>query len=55
MEVLDLASRSYGAPDLPVVIVLHGLLGDGSNLVSLAKALEDSYQVFLLDLAVEGE
>ncbi len=36
------------------LIILHGLFGSGSNWLSIAKALANDYQIYLLDLRNHG-
>jgi pimeloyl-ACP methyl ester carboxylesterase len=38
----------------PALVILHGLLGSGENWVSIAKQLQDSFRVFLLDQRNHG-
>ena len=38
----------------PAVLLLHGLFGAGGNLGGLARALQDHYEVFSLDLPNHG-
>ena len=38
----------------PVVIILHGLFGEGKNWLSIAKAISNSFEVHLLDQRNHG-
>ena len=38
----------------PPVVLLHGLFGAGGNLVALARALQDSFEVYSVDLPNHG-
>lgn len=39
----------------PPVVLLHGLFGSGNNLGALARALQDSFSVYSLDLPNHGD
>ena len=50
---MQLSYTAYGTTG-PAVVFLHGLMGRGRNFLSAAKALEDEYRCFLVDLPNHG-
>lgn len=50
--MLKLYSKSYGAGD--PVLILHGLFGMGDNWRTIARRMEEQYQVILVDLRNHG-
>lgn len=46
--------QSFGARDLPNVLILHGLLGSSDNWVPVAKALQNKFHCILPDLRNHG-
>ena len=51
--MIDLFYRKYGK-NKPALIILHGLYGSSDNWVSIAKLLQNDFEVFLLDLRNHG-
>ncbi|MFO7575823.1 MAG: alpha/beta fold hydrolase [Bacteroidales bacterium] len=49
---MDLFYRKYG--EGPPLIILHGLYGDSSNWVTIARHLEKNYTVFVPDMRNHG-
>jgi esterase len=49
--MLHIKSLGEGKP----IVLIHGLLGMGDNLLALAKALSPRYRVLLVDLAYHGK
>ncbi len=50
---MDLYYKKIGKKG-PVILILHGLFGNGKNWYSIAKYLSKSYQVYSLDLRNHG-
>ncbi len=50
---MKLACRKYG--EGPPLIILHGLYGSSDNWVTIAKALSESFTVYLPDLRNHGQ
>lgn len=46
---------TYGAPDLPKLLMIHGLFGQGRNWAGPAKALSDIRHVTTVDLRNHGQ
>lgn len=53
-EPLPLFVRELGAPDAPVLVILHGLLGTGDNWQTLAKSYAQTHRVLLVDARNHG-
>lgn len=51
-EAVELACSETGSG--PAVVLVHGLMGNGRNLLPLAKALADQYRVLTPDLRNHG-
>jgi len=49
---MDLFYRKYG--EGPPLIILHGLYGDSSNWITIARQLEKNYTVFVPDMRNHG-
>lgn len=52
---LSLAFDSYGDPDAPVVVLLHGLGGSRSSWDGITESLAETYAVYVLDMRGHGE
>lgn len=52
--VITLNEQTLGRDDGPVLIMLHGLYGSGSNWRSVAKPFADNYRIILPDLRNHG-
>lgn len=52
---MKLYYKSWGNPDSPVVILLHGALGSSRNWFSVAKKLSVNYFVIAVDLRNHGQ
>lgn len=48
-------SRTDGATNRPVVVLIHGLFGDLNNLAAIRRHLESEYQVVSVDLPDHGQ
>ncbi|HPQ25916.1 MAG TPA: alpha/beta fold hydrolase, partial [Gammaproteobacteria bacterium] len=53
--MLELHLRTYGSPDRPCVLLLHGLFGSSSNWGAVARQLEPHYRVLVPDLRNHGQ
>ena len=53
--MMELHFRSYGSPDRPCVLLLHGLFGSSSNWGAVARQLETQYHVLVPDLRNHGQ
>lgn len=53
--MLKLHLRTYGPPDRPCVLLLHGLFGSSSNWGAVARQLEPHYRVLVPDLRNHGQ
>lgn len=51
---MELNAKSYGSPDNPPLVVLHGLFGDLGNWAGQCQALAEDYWVWALDLRNHG-
>jgi esterase len=51
-NAMELFYRHYGSG--PAIIIVHGLYGASDNWVSIAKALSDDFEVFILDQRNHG-
>lgn len=51
---LTLEFGSFGKPENPALIILHGLLGSSRNWLSIGKDLSEFYNVFLVDQRNHG-
>lgn len=45
---------SFGTPDKPPLLILHGLLGSSRNWMSVGQTLADSFNIFAIDLRNHG-
>jgi hypothetical protein len=52
--VITLNEQTLGRDSGPVLIMLHGLYGSGSNWRSVAKPFADNYRIILPDLRNHG-
>lgn len=52
---VELAFGSFGNPDHPKLLILHGLLGSSRNWLTVGKELAKEYSVFALDLRNHGQ
>lgn len=55
MMAVELHFGSFGKPNNPPLIILHGLLGSSRNWFSAGKELAHSFNVFCLDLRNHGK
>lgn len=46
--------KRSGALNKPLVVLLHGFLGSHKDLLPLAKALKENYQILLIDIPCHG-
>lgn len=46
--------EEYGAPDAPLLVLVHGLMGDGSTVAALAERLADRFHVVTPDALGHG-
>jgi pimeloyl-ACP methyl ester carboxylesterase len=53
--MLELNTKDYGDPDLPPMVLLHGLFGAKSNWGSVARFLSETYHVVVPDLRNHGQ
>lgn len=51
----DLYSRSFGEPDRPSLLVLHGLMGSSRNWMAAARDMAEFAYVSLVDLRNHGQ
>ena len=52
---VQLHSLRFENPGAPVLVVLHGLLGSSRNWSTIARSLQDCFDVHLLDLRNHGQ
>jgi pimeloyl-ACP methyl ester carboxylesterase len=53
--MIELNTRTYGAPSLPALVMLHGLFGSAANWGSIARRLETRFRVLVPDLRNHGQ
>ena len=53
-SVLNSSEQLSASPDLPPLLLLHGLFGMGDNLAGVGRALQDHFTVYKLDLRNHG-
>ncbi len=51
---MKLPFLEFGARDLPPVVLVHGLFGQGKNLAALGRALSEKHYVMAVDLRNHG-
>ena len=51
---MQLHAKSYGSPDNPPLVILHGLFGSLDNWAGQSSALAEHFQVWTLDLRNHG-
>ena len=53
-RTVQLNCKSTGSPELPDLVILHGLFGDLNNWKAIATRLADQFQVHCMDLRNHG-
>lgn len=53
--MIELHTRTYGAPSQPPLLMLHGLFGSSANWGSIARRLETRFHVLVPDLRNHGQ